>query len=596
MEKRVMELFNSSQFSSLRDATRTLDDAARDFEVENISSKKKVGRCLRQPYGTHSKVDPAWDNGSAFPEVSSLDFKVGDAGDGKSFKVGDRVTTSHPLCKGKVYTIGIYPSIDATGKVHYDWIETTCNLLLRCDSLTFVQESAQDSVTPACNSDLALLEPQKPTDTVTISSSIDTQECITTETCEASPLTEDSDLNREQSTSLQLLPPVPPSQEKDSDSVQVTAGIASPQFCGSLRIISQNSQPLKTLPGCSTAPHTQENQQAHILEAYSGPLTASGTMRNGLLWELDMLEVPLLEKESCWLPSPGALSSTGKGRPPGQTKQEGELKKLGLLQKNEVLNPAILCQWYEIPQTWLDPSESRAATELLENNERQQEICLIPELQQLHLVESFISTKSDIKLLSTQEIIEALSISEDELDEFWNNEPALFKGFKIQWLGATIQKWRVESENRLPQSESIPEKSSEDERQSPSIEPLNLSLIEDNGTPEKFLEESTADTKQLPSRKRRQRKGCLYKYLENKKLKNGNIASYPRVIGETRDPDNPKHWRWGFNWEEKIDGEWKGRSIGSVPIGAIALIQSMQKSGVPLEEIIAFIRRSKNKA
>jgi hypothetical protein len=494
-----MELFNSSHFSSL-------DDAARDFDLENLSSKKKV--VVR----SHSKVDPAWDNGSAFPEVSSLDFKVGDTGDGKSFKVGDRVTTSHPLCKGKVYTIGIYPSIDATGKVHYDWIETTCNLLLRCDSLTFVQESAQDSVTPACNSDLALLEPQKPTDTVTISSSIDTQECITTETCEASPLTEDSDLNREQSTSLQLLPPVPPSQEKDSDSVQVTAGIASPQFCGSSTIISQDLQPLKTLPGCSTVPHTQESQQAHILEAYSEPLTASGTMRNGLLWELDTLEVPLLEKESCWLPSPGALSSTGKGRPPGQTKQEGELKKLGLLQKNEVLNPAILCQWYEIPQTWLDPSESRAATELLENNERQQEICLIPEL------------------------------------------PA-----------------------------------------SPSVESCTCNQLQSSPTPENFLEESTADTKQLPSRKRRQRKGCLYKYLENKKLKNGNIASYPRVIGETRDPDNPKHWRWGFNWEEKIDGEWKGRSIGSVPIGAITLIQSMQKSGVPLEEIIGFIRRSKNK-
>ncbi|MCV3217574.1 hypothetical protein OGM63_29380 [Plectonema radiosum NIES-515] len=75
------------------------------------------------------------------------------------------------------------------------------------------------------------------------------------------------------------------------------------------------------------------------------------------------------------------MSSTGKGRPPGQTKQEGELKKLGLLQKNEVLNPAILCQWYEIPETWLDPLESRAATELLENNERQQEIYSILELQ-----------------------------------------------------------------------------------------------------------------------------------------------------------------------------------------------------------------------
>ncbi|MBN3947626.1 MAG: hypothetical protein HWQ38_14670 [Nostoc sp. NMS7] len=41
----------------------------------------------------------------------------------------------------------------------------------------------------------------------------------------------------------------------------------------------------------------------------------------------------------------------------------------------------------------------------------------------------------------------------------------------------------------------------------------------------------------------------MYKYIENKKLKSGAIASYPRVIGH-RHPDNPTHWRWGFNWEE----------------------------------------------
>ncbi|WP_375505575.1 hypothetical protein [uncultured Nostoc sp.] len=49
------------------------------------------------------------------------------------------------------------------------------------------------------------------------------------------------------------------------------------------------------------------------------------------------------------------------------------------------------------------------------------------------------------------------------------------------------------------------------------------------------------------------------------------------------------------SWEEKVDGEWKGRSIGSVPVGAIALIQSMQNEGVRLEEIIDFIRRAKAK-
>jgi len=112
--------------------------------------------------------------------------------------------------------------------------------------------------------------------------------------------------------------------------------------------------------------------------------------------------------------------------------------------------------------------------------------------------------------------------------------------------------------------------------------------------PENFLEETKRAAASTQKPKARQRKGCLYKYIENKKLKSGAIASYPRVIGH-RQPDNPTHWRWGFNWEEKIDGEWKGRSIGSVPLGAIALIQSMQKEGVSLEEIIGFIRRAKSK-
>ncbi|AFY51337.1 hypothetical protein Nos7524_5647 (plasmid) [Nostoc sp. PCC 7524] len=132
----------------------------------------------------------------------------------------------------------------------------------------------------------------------------------------------------------------------------------------------------------------------------------------------------------------------------------------------------------------------------------------------------------------------------------------------------------------------------------PSCESPLLKLEDGCGvcgwTPVNFLEESQPQPEAVQKSKGRQRKGCLYKYLENKKLKDGTIASYPRVIGN-RKPDNPTHWRWGFNWEEKIDGEWKGRSIGSIPVGAIAIIQSMQKEGVPLEEIIGFIRRAKSK-
>ncbi|BBD62762.1 C-5 cytosine-specific DNA methylase (plasmid) [Nostoc sp. HK-01] len=73
--------------------------------------------------------------------------------------------------------------------------------------------------------------------------------------------------------------------------------------------------------------------------------------------------------------------------------------------------------------------------------------------------------------------------------------------------------------------------------------------------------------------------GYLYPYLETKKLQDGSTALYPRVIGE-RDPNNASHWRWAFNWKEKIKGVWKGRSIGSIPCGAVTIIREMQKGGV----------------
>jgi hypothetical protein len=52
---------------------------------------------------------------------------------------------------------------------------------------------------------------------------------------------------------------------------------------------------------------------------------------------------------------------------------------------------------------------------------------------------------------------------------------------------------------------------------------------------------------------------------------------------------------WGFNWEEKVDGVWKSQSIGSVPIGALTMIQKMQREEVDIWEIISFIKRSKSK-
>ena len=172
-------------------------------------------------------------------------------------------------------------------------------------------------------------------------------------------------------------------------------------------------------------------------------------------------------------------------------------------------------------------------------------------------------------------------------------------GFVVEWLSSSDQityNWERDDEviSRLAiASQHLIDKFfSQGETLKAIEDKSDFGLCE--ATHENFLEETKPATTSTEKSKSRQRKGCLYKYLENKKLKSGDIASYPRVIGH-RQPDNPTHWRWGFNWEEKIDGEWKGRSIGSVPLGAIALIQSMQNEGISLEEIIGFIRRAKSK-
>lgn len=101
------------------------------------------------------------------------------------------------------------------------------------------------------------------------------------------------------------------------------------------------------------------------------------------------------------------------------------------------------------------------------------------------------------------------------------------------------------------------------------------------------------DKKETVLAPKRHRKGSLYPYIEEKKLKDGTIASYPRVTG-ARDRDNIRHWRWGYCWEEKVNGQWKNRSI-SVPIATVSLIIGMQNNRSHVDEIISFIKNSKVK-
>ena len=105
--------------------------------------------------------------------------------------------------------------------------------------------------------------------------------------------------------------------------------------------------------------------------------------------------------------------------------------------------------------------------------------------------------------------------------------------------------------------------------------------------PEKFLEKGVKASQGGSV-------GCLYPYLETKKLLDGSNVFYPRVIGE-RDPNNPFCWRWGFNWKEKHNDVWKGKSIVSIPPGAVLMIRTLQQQKASKEDIIAFIKKAKTK-
>ncbi|RUT05056.1 hypothetical protein DSM106972_038770 [Dulcicalothrix desertica PCC 7102] len=81
--------------------------------------------------------------------------------------------------------------------------------------------------------------------------------------------------------------------------------------------------------------------------------------------------------------------------------------------------------------------------------------------------------------------------------------------------------------------------------------------------------------------------GRLYKYIKDKTLKSGVIASYPRVAGE-RDPLKLEHWYWGYSYEVLENGDWKGRSL-SVPRNKVAPVQAMIDSHKTVSEIKSFI-------
>ncbi|BAY86096.1 C-5 cytosine-specific DNA methylase [Calothrix parasitica NIES-267] len=139
----------------------------------------------------------------------------------------------------------------------------------------------------------------------------------------------------------------------------------SPLYWGSLTESNPSSSVSKTYPDYCRHPNTLEKKPEHIFNRCSGSFMNVGTMQNGLLSERNFASEPNgRDKDSYSLPRPGALSWSGKGRPPGTTKSEAKAKKLGLIGKKEVFNPEWLELQFGLPIGWTSSQEHQAATEL----------------------------------------------------------------------------------------------------------------------------------------------------------------------------------------------------------------------------------------
>ncbi len=111
-----------------------------------------------------------------------------------------------------------------------------------------------------------------------------------------------------------------------------------------------------------------------------------------------------------------------------------------------------------------------------------------------------------------------------------------------------------------------------------------------NGSDEQFLGETNENHISL-KKKKKSASGSIAPFIENKKLKDGFVVSYPRVDGE-RDRNNLLHWRWGYYYEIKVDGIWKNRSI-SVPVKIVPTLMQMVNNKCTVEEIKNFILDTK---
>ena len=175
--------------------------------------------------------------------------------------------------------------------------------------------------------------------------------------CQSTMMCRTSELRKDKSTLLPHHPLRCLSALKGIEGEKPTNETVSPQFYDLLLKSNPNFSVSKMYPDYCRLPNTQETNPEHIFNRCSGSFMNAGTMQIGLLSEHDFASEPNgREKDSYSLPRPGALSWSGKGRPPGNTKSEAKAKKLGLIGKKEVFNPEWLELQFGLPIGWTSPS------------------------------------------------------------------------------------------------------------------------------------------------------------------------------------------------------------------------------------------------
>ncbi|MGK7947210.1 MAG: hypothetical protein AB4058_22365 [Microcystaceae cyanobacterium] len=87
----------------------------------------------------------------------------------------------------------------------------------------------------------------------------------------------------------------------------------------------------------------------------------------------------------------------------------------------------------------------------------------------------------------------------------------------------------------------------------------------------------------------KKKSGTLYRFIQNKTNKNGEVKTYPKVKdGSPRDPNNPDHWFWGYCWDAKVNGRWKTKKR-SVKRERLEDVKRAIAKNVPVDEIVKLI-------